>query len=212
MYRIKVDIRERELIEKLSENPNLIVEPLQLEIGDVILSEESIVERKTRTDFEASIIDNRLFLQLQKMEHYKNRILIVEGTEDYLRLQRNAVLGAYAAVCTKYSTAIFFTRDLTSTAEMIYYLAKNAQEQKEVRLVAKKNTYSKSTLMRRIVESFPSVGPKNAKELLRAFGSIKRIVNATHEELSSVPGIGKKRAHKLGELFDAIYLIEEDLP
>lgn len=217
IVKLIVDMREHALCEELKglqdESRILELECRQLEVGDVIAGESTIIERKTRTDFENSIIDNRLFTQLTEMQKYANRVLVVEGTEEYRRLHRNAILGCYGAVVTKFSTSIMFTRDLGSTAELVYYIAKHAQEDKDIlKLVAEKRTTSStdSSKIRRIVESFPMVGPVNAKSLLEEFGTLRRILSATRKELLSANHMGETKADELLRLLDCRYRKEED--
>ena len=63
------------------------------------------------------------------------------------------------------------------------------------------NNYNELLLRRRIRESLlddcPGISPKRKEALLRRFGSVKRIRNATAVELASVPGIGKKTAEQM---------------
>lgn len=63
------------------------------------------------------------------------------------------------------------------------------------------NNYNELLLRRRVRESLlddcPGMSPKRKEALLRRFGSVKRIRNATIKELESVPGIGEKTAYKI---------------
>lgn len=214
--KLVVDKREANLLNELitlkeSKFPNLVIEEFFLEVGDIVVSDSLVIERKTRNDFESSIIDNRLFLQLTQMQKYPKRVLIVEGNEDYERLHRNAILGAYSAIITKFSTSLLFTKDLESTAEMVYYLAKHEQEENHsLKLVNDKRAFNDSQFCRKIVESFPMIGYENAKELLKEFGTIKRLVNANENELLQVRLFGKKKAKRFLEIVNHFYDPDED--
>ena len=63
------------------------------------------------------------------------------------------------------------------------------------------NNYNELLLRRRIRESAlddcPGMSPKRKEALLRRFGSVKSIRQATLKELESVPGIGKKTATQM---------------
>ncbi|MCX8166928.1 MAG: hypothetical protein N3E37_03690 [Candidatus Micrarchaeota archaeon] len=211
-----IDKREYNLIAEMRNLQDSVFNDLSiyeklLDIGDVIVSDSLVIERKTRTDFENSVIDNRLFLQLAQMQSYAKRVLIIEGTEEYMRLHRNAILGAYAAIITKFNCSLIFTIDIRSTAEFIYYLAKHEQEEKHtIKLATNKRSFNDSQYARRIVESIPMIGPENAKELLTEFGTIKRIVNATDKELLQVRLLGRKKVNKLLQIFNHFYNPEED--
>lgn len=194
---IFVDDREYALAEEL-EKYNCNVVRLRLDIGDCICSKDTVIERKTREDFENSIIDKRIFRQLEDMSNYKNKIVIIEGTaeEHPYRVKRTAVLGAYAAIITDYGAGIFFTKDTKGTAELIYAIAKHEQMAKKSRLglLVKKRALTPEEMQLRIIEALPTVGPELAEKLLAHFGSVRDIFNADITELEEVEGIGKKRA------------------
>ena len=63
------------------------------------------------------------------------------------------------------------------------------------------NNYNELLLRRRVRESLlddcPGMSPKRKEALLRRFGSIKRIREASLKELESVPGVGKKTAEQM---------------
>ena len=54
-----------------------------------------------------------------------------------------------------------------------------------------RKTRSKRTL-KSSLEEIPGIGPIKGKKLLTHFGSVKRILEATDEELSCIPGISGK--------------------
>jgi len=168
-----------------------------LPVGDFIISERAVVERKTRSDFESSIIDGRLFKQAENMiDNFEKCIMIVEGEEFEERVNRNALLGAISALILDYGIQVFFTRDVEGTAEMIFSLAKREQLEKEVvvRLKGNKKAYTLAEQQRMIVESIPGVGPKLAVALLNKFKTIENIAKASEQELREVEKIGKKKA------------------
>ncbi|MBU0586581.1 RNA helicase, partial [Candidatus Micrarchaeota archaeon] len=101
--KVIIDKRER-LFPSLFLELGAEVEEKMLELGDFLCSEKTVIERKTRMDFESSVLDQRLFNQLQNLkENFENIILIVEGerSEDG-PLSRAALMGAYASVITTY--------------------------------------------------------------------------------------------------------------
>jgi excinuclease ABC subunit C len=48
-----------------------------------------------------------------------------------------------------------------------------------------------------VIDSLPGIGPKRKRELLRRFGSVKAMREATVEELAAVPGMTMKAAQKV---------------
>ncbi len=192
-----IDQREDELFEELLEGMGADVERQVLEVGDFLCSERLVVERKTRSDFEQSIMDGRLFSQLQNMTtNFERVVVVVEGVSDEERISRNALLGAYAAIIADFGASMMFTRDKEATAELVFSFAKHEQLAKKVamRVFAKRKTLTPDDTMRSIVEMLPLIGPKSAKSLLRHFGTVEKVMSASEQELSEVEGLGPKRA------------------
>ena len=66
-----------------------------LETGDILLTQEILIERKTSRDLLTSIIDQRLFKQCQRMRQSSNQpILLIELGESGISVHPSAVLGA----------------------------------------------------------------------------------------------------------------------
>ena len=210
---IIIDHRESADFDKFLKNAGALIERKQLEVGDFICSARCIIERKTRDDFEASIIDGRLFTQLQNLiSNYERVIIIVEGESNAERLRKEALLGAYTTIITDFGAALFFTRNMEKTAEMIYAVAKHEQLAKKhpMRLFAKRKTYTLSQAQRAILETFPMLGPKRARQLLEHFGNIQNIINASEQELKEIPGMGEKRAKAIRNVVNQKYNSEDD--
>ncbi|MGB9719792.1 MAG: ERCC4 domain-containing protein [Candidatus Anstonellales archaeon] len=175
-----------------------------LPVGDFLTSSETVIERKTRMDFENSIIDGRLFKQLENMKlNYKNVVVVVEGAKGEERIKKEALLGAYASIITDYNATLFFTQNKFRTAELIFAIAKHEQmiEKKPLRLFAKRKASTLKEQQIMLVESLPTIGRKKAEALLEYFGSIKNIAKASVKQLNKVEGIGEKRAKIIFEIF-----------
>ena len=69
------------------------------------------------------------------------------------------------------------------------------------------HTYNAELRLRRIRESildeFPGIGEVRKKTLLETFGSIRRIREASVEEIAKLPGFGPVMAKKLKEFLEA---------
>ncbi len=213
--KIIIDNRESAFFDEYFAEAGAVVKRQQLELGDFICSSKLVVERKTRADFESSIIDGRLFNQLQDLtQNYPAVVLVVEGTKKDApeRIRKEAILGAYATAISDFNVSLIFTRNMESTAELIYSFAKHEQMARKhpLRIFAKRKTLTPSQTQRSVIEMLPMVGPKLAKELLKHFGTIEKIMNASEKELGSVPGLGKKRAKVIKSLLTYEYDEEED--
>ncbi|PIU09847.1 hypothetical protein COT30_02290 [Candidatus Micrarchaeota archaeon CG08_land_8_20_14_0_20_49_17] len=185
------------------------VKQASLELGDIQINDKIIIERKTRADFEQSIIDGRLFTQLSRMaEIFPRVILIVEGEGPPERLHKNAVLGAYSAIVVDFGATIFFTRNMRNTAELVQaivnYLAK-APTLLRTYFKRKPRSFDDRKLI--VAEGF--AGPASARALLKEFGTIKRIISAGKKRLAAVivggRRLGEKKADELVKIFTEIY-------
>jgi ERCC4-type nuclease len=211
--KVVVDKRERGFAALLSEF-GADVEEKMLEMGDFLCSEKTAIERKARADFEASILDQRLFEQLRSLtSNYPNVIVVVEGERlEEGSLSRAALMGAYASVMTDFGASIFFTRNEKATAELVYSIAKHEQLAKkaEMRISAKRKALTLSQSMRGVVEMLPMVGPSMAKKLLMHFGSLDMLFRASEPELMEVEGLGEKKAKAIWRSIHNPYNPEED--
>ncbi|MFH0884523.1 MAG: ERCC4 domain-containing protein, partial [Candidatus Micrarchaeota archaeon] len=179
---IAVDEREDRFFDETFQALGASVERRMLSVGDFLCSSRLAVERKTRSDFEQSVIDGRLFSQLPNLvSNYERVVIVVEGLSDEERLSRESLLGAYATILADFGASLIFTRDKNGTAELVFHLAKHEQVAKKqpMRIYAKKRTFTPSQTARSIVESLPMVGPKLAKALLNHFGSVEALAHAT---------------------------------
>jgi Fanconi anemia group M protein len=211
--RIAVDHREDEYFDELLLSFGADVDRRVLEVGDFLCSARLVVERKSRNDFEQSVIDGRLFSQLPNLvSNYGRVVVIVEGTTEEGRLQRSSLLGAYSSIVADHGASLIFTSDKEATAELVFSFAKHEQlaRKQPMRIYAKKKTFTPSQDARAIVETFPMIGPKSAKALLNHFSSVEAIVDASEKEIASVPGIGKKRAKMIKSTLAYSYDEEED--
>lgn len=210
---IAADHREPDEICDSLEAMGAEVELKQLELGDFQVSDRLVVERKTRTDFEASIIDGRLFSQIADLSSSVQRVvLVVEG--DSLpdsRLSKAALLGAYSSIISDFGCAIFFTRSPQATAELVYALAAHEQLAKKqpLSVYAKRKALTQGQKQRAIVEALPHVGPKLARQLLEYFNTVENIMSSPESELKEVGKLGQKRAKELRELLTSRYKEEK---
>jgi Fanconi anemia group M protein len=183
-----------------------------LDIGDYILSKDVCVERKTIEDFVNSMIDGRLFSQLNSLrQNYSKPLVILEGSMTELftlrNIHKNSILGALTSIALDYQVPILNSKDSKETAEMLYVIAKREQKNnnKEVRIRVGRKGLTLSEQQRFIVEGFPSVGPTLAKSMLEKFGSIKNIADATEKDLQEVENLGKKKARLIQKVLRENY-------
>jgi Fanconi anemia group M protein len=195
---IKADYREKSsLVPSELTKLGIEIEFKELKVADYIVNDVAI-ERKTVSDFISSMINKRLIRQLEELQQYPNRLLIVEGideqdlyTEEYsekIGVHPNAIRGFLLTIVLKNKVPIMFTKNSEDTAKFIYLISK--KQDKELALNISKKSLNKKERLQFILEGFPGIGPKSAKKLLKEFKTLKQIFNASEEELKKV--IGKK--------------------
>ncbi|MDP3624034.1 MAG: ERCC4 domain-containing protein, partial [Methanobacteriaceae archaeon] len=182
------------------------IEIKTMAVADYQITDEVGIERKTASDFISSIADKRLYKQAKEMlEEFKKPVLILEGDNLYSGFMNpNAIRGALSAIAVDFGIPIIPTRSPDDTAAMIRRIAIREQGQNrppvQVRTEKKPLTFLEQQLF--IVESLPNVGPVNARKLLEEFCSIKKIINATEDDLQKVDGIGKKIAKTIKKVVE----------
>ncbi|AFC99836.1 ERCC4-like helicase [Methanocella conradii HZ254] len=210
---VYVDAREmRSAVVKNLEGMSVSLNVKTLEVGDYVLSDRVCVERKTADDFLDTLFGagRSLFEQVIAMKHsYMRPILVIEGEGLYTkrRVSPAVIHGVLASIAVDYGVPIIFTADEAETASFLYSVARREQieRKRSVNPHAQKASHTLAERQEYLVSAISEVGPVIAKNLLRHFGSVKAIVNATEEELKQVDKVGEKTAKKIREVMDAEY-------
>ncbi|HDZ54380.1 MAG TPA: hypothetical protein ENH66_01625, partial [Candidatus Nealsonbacteria bacterium] len=144
LLHIIVDNRERKLKALLDKKKDIITYVSeQLDIADIIISEEVAIERKEGFDFVSSIMDNRLFEQLIRLKDtYLTPILILEGLNDNVfkkvGMKISSIYGALAFISYKLGISVIPTRNLEETAITIERIAYREQVKNDMPLLSRK--------------------------------------------------------------------------
>ncbi len=159
-----------------------------------------------RTDNDIPHLTLRL---LEELTQYKDKLLIVEGLDeqelytdslDWTGMHPNAIRGFLLSILLKYRVPIIFTKNYEDTAKFLSVLSK--KKSKELPLKVKKKNLNGKERLQFIIESFPGIGPKTSKKLLKKFKTIKNIINASEEDLKKVIG---KKAENMKRIIDYKY-------
>ncbi len=177
VLRIILDHREVKLREIFNAKKEKIVYELkQLDIADVVVSQNVAIERKEGLDFVASIMDNRLFEQLLRLkEAYPNPILILEGLNDEVfqstGMNIASIYGALSYASYKMGIAVIPTRNIEDTAIVIERIAYREQVKDNAPVISRKAPKTKTMEEQRafIVEGLEDCGPKKSKILIEKF-------------------------------------------
>ncbi|MFC2135960.1 DEAD/DEAH box helicase [Bacteroidota bacterium] len=194
---------------KLLANEGIIVNLQSLEVGDYLLSENVVVEYKTKKDFVDSIIDGRLLQQLRSMIKYVKPILIIEGEEDIYsqrNIHSNAIRGMMSTIAVSYRIPMIFTKNPQDTCALLQTIAKREQapEDKEFQMHTAKPITLKEQ-QEYLISALPNIGGTLAKPLLKKFKSVKKVMNAKEDDLKKIKLIGEKKAQKIREVIDSEY-------
>lgn len=204
-----VDLRERGSgVNKKLKNLGVKTKTRRLPVGDYLVSNRVIIERKRRKDFNKSLIDGRLLEQASRMkENFDVPLIILEGKGslyDLNNIHPNAIRGALSALTVDLGIPILPSRDTNDTASLIANIARREQrvKKKELRLHGERKPKSLKEQQIYLLSSLPGIGQKLAKSLLKEFRTIRRLVNAPFERLVKVKLIGKKKAKKIKQVFE----------
>ncbi|MEM5812172.1 MAG: ERCC4 domain-containing protein [Candidatus Aenigmatarchaeota archaeon] len=191
---------------------NAEIREIQLKTWDYIISERVAIERKSIPDFLQSVIDQRLFRQMEELVcSYEKPVLILEGNPEMLFLERNmhenTIRGVLSSVAIDYRIPIIWTGNSRETASQIFWMAyrEQVQEKRGIQIRCNKRNHSLSSQQEFLVAGLPNVSNVLSKRLLKHFGSVRDVYDATPEELMQVEGIGKEKAKRIWEVINAVY-------
>ncbi|MEM0025459.1 MAG: ERCC4 domain-containing protein [Zestosphaera sp.] len=177
-----------------------------LDVGDYVINDLIILERKRLDDLIRSVYEGRFFDQLKRLKSLEKfkAILVVEGNlldiDKYTENPRSIEAALVSAVLS-FSIPILYTRDSRHTAELIKYIAEKTQKFGR-KTSAPLPTYRKERKPKTsdlrawqiyVLSSFPKIGPTLAERLLNKFGSLKAVINAQAAELMRVEGMSEDK-------------------
>ena len=217
---VEVVIDQRELdstiARDLSTRDGLRTRLETLAVGDYVLSDRVVVERKTVADFLDTLVggDRSLFEQARDMSrHYSRPVVVVEGSGLYeeRNVHPGAIRGALASLTVDFGLSVLRTRDESDTTELLATIAEREQTERD-RTVSVHGEKSAKTLDEQqeyVVGSIADVGPVTAQSLLSHLGSVEAVMTATEEELREVRGVGAKTAARIREVVGSDYAFDE---
>ncbi|MHA1276063.1 MAG: DEAD/DEAH box helicase [Candidatus Helarchaeota archaeon] len=212
-YEITVDHRESSAsLVKTLVSAGIKIKLAQLAVGDYLIGDRIIVERKTCEDFSNSIIDGRLFKELKELRQGTIfPLLVIEGENLYSvsTLKHEAIRGAIASILLDFNIPIIRTKDGKETANYFKTIARRERERTGGKKVARtrieKLPQKSSEIQEFIVSGLPGIDTVRAKNLLKKLKTLENLFTAEEEELLEVEGIGKKLAEKIRKLLTTKY-------
>jgi Fanconi anemia group M protein len=197
----------------LSTRDDLEIRLETLAVGDYVLSDRVVVERKTIPDFLATLTgeDRSLFEQARDMaRHYGRPVVLIEGEGDLYaerNVHPNAIRGALASLAVDFGASVLRTRDADDTADLLEVIATREQEEsdREASVHGEKGARTLAEQQEYVVSAIAEVGPVTARALLESFGTVEAVMAADESALQTVEGIGKVTAERIHEVASTEY-------
>ncbi len=183
-----------------------LVEVASLPAGDYSVGVETVVERKSVLDLHGAILKGRFWAQLGKLRaECQFPYLLVEGRElDRGPLHPNSIRGA-CLTAIDLGIALLRTEDRDDSARWLHRLAVRRQR---VEQAPDRPAYAQhpkvspgAAAAEAALAVVPGISVVCARALLARFGSVNAVLQATLEDLLTVPGIGSERARALTQTF-----------
>jgi DNA excision repair protein ERCC-4 len=201
--RIVVDHRERssQVASFLEQSGQAQLSFEQMRVGDYRTA-NWLFERKTLTDFAASLVDGRLFAQACRLAgSNQSSAIILEGTAPDLAaigVHRSALQGALISLSLIYQLPILRSRGPEETAQLLLFAGRQLWRSRSdwaQRTGRRPKRLRKLQLY--VLEGLPGVGPNRAAALLDYFGTVRAAMTAPKEELCRIKGIHDLTAAKI---------------
>ena len=214
--RVEVVVDQRELdsaiARDLSTREGVETRLETLEVGDYVLSDRVVVERKTVADFLDTLTggDRSLFEQVGDAgRHYGRPVVVIEG--EGLLGRRNvhpkAIHGALASLAVDFGASVMRTTSEEETADLLEVIAEREQEDgdREVSVHGEKQSRTLTEQQEYVVASIAEVGPVTARSLLAELGSVEAVMTADEDELREAEGVGAVTAERIREVTGSEY-------
>ena len=183
-----------------------------LEVGDYVLSDRVVVERKSVSDFLDTLTggDRSLFDQVgDAARHYARPVVVVEGEDLYgeRNVHPNAIRGALASLAVDFGASVLRTTDEADTADLLHVIAGREQEldDREVSVHGEKGSKTLVEQQEYVVSAIADIGPVTARALLDEFGTVEGVMIANEDDLLEVSGVGQVTAERIREVIGSDY-------
>ncbi|MFX0184314.1 MAG: ERCC4 domain-containing protein [Candidatus Hodarchaeota archaeon] len=187
--KIIVDHREPMKIKKRLIKLGMEVEEKQLDIGDYIISERVACERKTGVDFIVSLMDNRLFEQIDRLiETYEQPILLLENffsafERTEWKKRKKHVYGALTYIFLRRQVPVIPTLKMSETAIALNRITSWVQEEKTDPILARKSPKKKTVRESQLyfLQGLHNTGQKKGTILLSEFKNPLKVIEAIRD-------------------------------
>lgn len=207
MPEIIIDSREtRSEVPRWLERLGVATGQAEMQVGDYMVADAFLVERKAANDFALSIMDGRLFGQAELLASNEARgMIVVEGSlaEINSAIDPEALAGALSALVVFFEMPVITVPGPEQTARLLARLARHVTEGLGYEIPLRKKPKFDGSLAQFLVEGLPGVGPETARKLIGHFGTPRQVFAASAADLQQVKGIGGKTAASIQTALDA---------
>lgn len=211
--RIPIIVDDREgrscVLEALQASGGFDITVQRMAVGDYLVDDRLLFERKTLPDLALSIQSGRLFRQALALASaaggsHLRPALILEGTSADLRdcgMAWAAIQGAVVTVSLFIGLPVLRARSPAETVRTLLYAARHLRQARAIAQGALprhgRRPKGKAALQRHLLQGLPGIGPGRADRLLEHFGSVRAVVTADQDVRASVTGIGARTAGRI---------------
>lgn len=164
-----------------------------LSCGDYI-SSNTVIERKTLSDFFLSIKSGRLSEQMEKMRlNYSRKYLIIEGVFDFTYVKNISWLYRQLSdYALNYNAVVLFSKDKEDSVYLI----------KRIYFSICFGIKTKGRDKKYYAAKFLGISRKKAEILFSSFKNMKEIANSSKKDIMGLKGIGRKTAEKISSVLE----------
>jgi Fanconi anemia group M protein len=178
------------------------VDTRPLDAGDYLVSTAFAVERKAARDFVDSILNRKLYRQLDALaERHEYAALLIEGDswEGDRRLPSRLLGELYHWISIRPNLSVIYSPSANLTALLLADLARREQLQPFPAPAPTPPAPTKPVRTARdVLLALPGVGPAGARKIAEGFTDIRSLANATEQELKQAVGAARgARLHQL---------------
>jgi DNA excision repair protein ERCC-4 len=196
---IVVDDRETgsSVLQALRDLEDVKVTVRRLPLGDYLVDDRILFERKTLLDLAESIKDGRLFRQACRLAASpKKTVILLEGTAADLassHMRREAIQGALITLSVILGIPLLRSLSPEESARLMLYTARQIQAAVSGAIPRKgARPKGKRALQLHILQGLPGIGPTRAERLLVRFGTVENVLQALPDDPAQCEELAKQ--------------------
>jgi len=217
-----IDSRENSKLSKLiikrANKKNIPNEKKWLEIGDYVIGDVCF-EAKSASDFIGSVINKRIWVQLDNMDRcYKKNFVVIYGTindamkvtkymknagPNYKEILRTQFIGAIGRIRLDYDVEVIWRNNIIDAVDEIITIAKMAPVERNVINPTLLKRVATNDVRLDMLTTIKGVSNKKAKAILKEHGCIMEIGDCNLDELTKIDGIGSVIADRINSVLNS---------